>query len=131
MKVLMQKLCAATGVDFDRDRWEDSVQRSFKRYIKTHVLVAEWESDVVGMAFARVLRQETGFKVGYLTSLIVDPAYRSRGVGEALVREAISTLRKCHLDTIRVTVKAKNPEAGKLFYKLGFEEKYRVMEFRI
>lgn len=131
----MKQLCRLTGVDFDSARWQESVKRKFDSSL-ARIFVAETdvppgETELMGMAFATIRKQASGFHFGWISNLIVDPEYRNIGVGEALVREAIDFFRRNHVESVRITVKSNSVEAQNLLYKLGFDEILRVMEYKI
>jgi ribosomal protein S18 acetylase RimI-like enzyme len=48
------------------------------------------------------------------------PAYRGRGIGEQLMRRALSAARKFGLSRIELSVRADNTRAARLYAKLGF-----------
>lgn len=132
MTTLMENLCRLRGVAFDHDRWVRSVEKRFhgRESEKGCALVADAKGVVIGMAFLSIKRQEAGFVYGWISNLVVDPGFRGRGVGEALVREALDYFRRSHVRNVRVTVKASSTGAPRLFVKLGFEEVLRVFEYK-
>ncbi|MHA1731824.1 MAG: GNAT family N-acetyltransferase [Promethearchaeota archaeon] len=129
---LMKNLCSTVGVEFDEDRWCSSIKKKLGRHEKSSILVADKDGSAIGMAFASIRSLDSGFKFGYISNLVVAPEYRQQGLGELLVHEAIDFFRKNHITSVRVTVKSKAVEdTARFFYKLGFEEAFRVFEFRI
>jgi ribosomal protein S18 acetylase RimI-like enzyme len=48
------------------------------------------------------------------------PAYRGRGIGEQLMRQALSAARELGLSRIELSVRADNTRAARLYAKLGF-----------
>jgi ribosomal-protein-alanine N-acetyltransferase len=98
----------------------------YRRFPETFI-VAEEDDKVVGYIMCRV---EVGFsnfglsgfvKKGHIVSIAVVPEHRRKGIGEALVAQAMEGMRgysgkQCYLE-VRVT----NEEAIALYKKLGFE----------
>jgi ribosomal-protein-alanine N-acetyltransferase len=98
----------------------------YRRFPETFI-VAEADGNVVGYIMCRV---EVGFsnfglsglvKKGHIVSVAVLPEHRRKGIGIALVSQAMDGMRaygakQCYLE-VRVT----NEEAVSLYKKLGFE----------
>jgi ribosomal protein S18 acetylase RimI-like enzyme len=61
----------------------------------------------------------------YVSDLVVRAAYRRRGIGEALMRQALAYAQDAGAKTIRIQVLSKNADAKRLYERLGFSE-YRV-----
>lgn len=57
---------------------------------------------------------------GFLKDLVVDPAFRRRGVGEALLLAARATLRARGHGQLALKVQAGNAGARRLYERLGF-----------
>lgn len=70
------------------------------RVIKCHhfknnlFLVAEAENKIVGICHAATARESGYHDAGTVEMLAVHPKYQGRGIGSALVRDAVTTLRK-------------------------------------
>ena len=56
----------------------------------------------------------------YINSLVVSPSHRGRGLGRALLCDAIATLRRAGEDRVRLTVFADNAPAVALYRSVGF-----------
>jgi len=83
-------------------------------------LVAEHEGGIVGYSVTCV-EWENGVPVGHVHSIAVDPAFRRRGVGRALMEETFRRLRSLGVSEVRLEVSVSN-EAGLRFWRsLGFE----------
>jgi len=90
-------------------------------------VVAEQDGDVVGYIMCRV---ETGFsnfgllgisKKGHVVSIAVLPEYQRRGVGAALMEEAMNNMhfykaKECYLE-----VRVSNVAAVEMYKKLDFD----------
>lgn len=128
---LMRKLCEITHIEFDPERWQNSIRQQFQEADISHFFVAELEGIVIGMAFATVRRRITGERFGYIANLIVDSKYRGHRIGERLIQAAIDFFRQNHLDRVRVAVRGESPEALHLLKKAGFSEKITILEQNI
>ena len=70
-----------------------------------------------------------GFAVFYLTppeselpDIVVDEAYRKRGIAKALLHYAFDQLQSKKVDTVFLEVRVSNTPARTLYDSLGFEE---------
>ena len=89
-----------------------------------NVTVAEYDGMVVGYAayweepirFSRVTKQL------YLSDLFVDPAYRGRGIGKALLVQVEKAAADRGLSQIGLTVLARNAAARALYEKIGYRD---------
>ena len=94
------------------------------------VFVAEADQTVVGFVavIARVDPDEPDEEATpytYISDLVVLPAYRRRGIGSALLRQAEAYARERGMTLLRINVLAKNQVAGQLYRTLGFSD-YRI-----
>jgi ribosomal-protein-alanine N-acetyltransferase len=98
----------------------------FQRFPETFI-VAEENGEVVGYIMCRVELGLSNFgfsgviKKGHIVSVAVLPQYRRKGIGEALIKEALGGMglynaKQCFLE-VRVT----NTAAVELYKKLGFQ----------
>ncbi|MEM1586356.1 MAG: ribosomal protein S18-alanine N-acetyltransferase [Candidatus Bathyarchaeia archaeon] len=96
----------------------------YSNYPETFI-VAEVGKKIVGYVMCRIETSFLGFsltKRGHVISIAVLPGYRRKGVGEALLREALQAMDKyygvkeCYLE-----VRVSNTPAINLYKKLGFE----------
>jgi ribosomal protein S18 acetylase RimI-like enzyme len=89
------------------------------------VLLAEVEGRIVGYAFVRL--EQASFldlspAAGWVHDLCLEESARHAGIGQALVREAIATLRRSGASPVMLTVAPWNTRARRLFAFLGFRE---------
>ncbi|MEM0382633.1 MAG: ribosomal protein S18-alanine N-acetyltransferase [Nitrososphaerota archaeon] len=91
-------------------------------------LVAEVDSRIVGYVMCRIewggskidtLRLR---KLGHIVSIAVLPEYRGRGIGKALMQEALNALKNVYgCDEAYLEVRVTNTTAINLYYSLGFK----------
>lgn len=98
----------------------------YERYPETFV-VAEIGDEVVGYIMCRI---ETGLpdfgllgitKRGHVISIAVLPESQRKGIGEALIREAMVHMRLYKAKDCFLEVRVSNDPAISLYKKLGFE----------
>lgn len=81
------------------------------------IVVAESDGRVAGYAVVRSTVGESE-----LANLAVSPARRGRGLGRALLREAVDAARNRGATWVFLAVRASNDEAAKLYLHFGFQE---------
>jgi ribosomal protein S18 acetylase RimI-like enzyme len=85
----------------------------------THLFVAYDNSRIVGMLTLVVVRIPTGVR-GHIEDVVVENAYRGRGIGKALTEAAISFARGQSIRTLDLTSRPSRVEAIQLYERLGF-----------
>ncbi len=96
-------------------------------------LVADLNSLVVGYVMCRVERglgyinKSLFKKVGHVISIAVHPDYRGRGIGRALMIEALNRLKAFYkVSEVYLEVRVSNEPAISLYEKLGFKKVQRI-----
>ncbi len=97
----------------------------YKRFPETFI-VAEENGEVIGYIMCRI---EVGLsnllsglmKKGHIVSVAVLPQYRHKGVGEALVNEAMKGMQLYNAKQCFLEVRVTNMPAISLYKKLGFQ----------
>ncbi|NVM55317.1 MAG: GNAT family N-acetyltransferase [Candidatus Helarchaeota archaeon] len=125
---LMKKLTELMGEKFNEFRWKTSLLA--RKSQQEGMFIAIEDERVVGMSFAE-LRGREGGNFGYISSVIVDEDYRGQGIGELLIQKAVMHLGRRGVNTVRINVRKEAVGAIKLYEKVGFKEKFRVMELEI
>lgn len=72
---------------------------------------------------AMILCSRVRNDVGHITQICVLPEYRSRGIGEALLRTTVNNLRQRNFSLLSLTVTQDNEHAVKLYQRFGFDTK--------
>lgn len=101
-----------------RAAWED-VRRG-----ERSILVAEVDDRIVGQIFIHFTSPwpvpGTDRPVGYLYAFRVRPAYRGRGIGRGLLREAERALEDSGAAHAVIAVSLDNPDARRLYERMGY-----------
>ena len=110
-------LNAADGNPTDLFTAEWAASICFGSNAKLAALIAEWDGAPAGFALFHDAIN-TGFAQSgvYLNDLYVDPAYRRRGLGRALIGCVAAVTRSCGRSFVWWTVKPANAE-GLAFYR--------------
>lgn len=85
----------------------------------TWLTIARVDAAALGFALVRSVLDECE-----LLLLAVDPAWRGRGIGEALLRDSLRTARRRGITSMNLEVRASN-NAVHLYEKTGFEYVHR------
>lgn len=99
-------------------------------------LVAQQNGTVIGLCFGQVSDDSHNpvvlpSQVAHLEDLIVDPAFRGRGVASALLREARARAKAFGAQYLRLHVWHFNPSAMSLYQSLGFQPQWSLMEEKL
>ena len=98
----------------------------YRRFPDTFI-VAEEDGQVVGYIMCRIEFGLAGFglggliKKGHVVSVAVLPGHRRKGIGEALVSQALEGMKLGNAKQSYLEVRVTNEEAIKLYKKLGYE----------
>lgn len=126
----------AAVVRIDRASTGRSRQPYYQAKIKAAVLeptlrtslAAELDSHVVGFLIARVYFGEFGRteSVAVIDSVGVDPPYRGRAVGQALLRQLLMNLAALHVERVETQVDGSQPDLLAFLARAGFRPAARV-----
>jgi ribosomal protein S18 acetylase RimI-like enzyme len=75
---------------------------------------------IVGMLTLVVFRLPTGVRA-WVEDVVVDTAWRGRGVGEALLRAAVGEAARRGARTLDLTSRPQREAANRLYQRVGFE----------
>ena len=114
---------------------ELDIERYFQGTAKEpqFVLVAEVDGDIGGFAELSIRLYAEGCEtdhVGYLEGLYVEPGYRGRGVGRALVEAGENWARSEGCIELASDAYLENRLSAEIHGRLGFEEVGRIRCFR-
>jgi ribosomal protein S18 acetylase RimI-like enzyme len=100
----------------------DTVKSAIKKNDKAEVIVAEANGKFVGI----VIFWSYYYKVrsSYFHWLIVEPKFRSKGIGKELTKKAISRLHKKRIKTIKLVTYNTKKVALKIYESIGFKIYY-------
>ena len=112
-------------------QWDDSYPNAevFARDIeKSQLWVAEIQGQIAGVAAITTDQEPEYARVGWDISelaivvhrVAVDPAFRGRGIAEALMLQAEIVARSRGISVLRVDTNTQNAATQKLFPKLGY-----------
>jgi [ribosomal protein S18]-alanine N-acetyltransferase len=117
------------------EHYSDYFYESLLAELPEAFLVAEVERKLVGYIMCKI---EYGFsnfkklgfvKKGHVVSVAVLPDHRQKGIGRALVEEAIVGVKLKKSDELYLEVRCSNSEAIKLYEKIGFIIKQRLKAY--
>ncbi len=80
------------------------------------------EGEIVGTFSLTLQKIPTGPKM-WLEDVVVDERVRGKGLGEALVQEAIGIARRPGVKSLNLTSSPERVAANKLYQKMGFEKR--------
>jgi GNAT superfamily N-acetyltransferase len=113
-----ERLTGQTRKDYWKKRFELSALRP-----PWMSLVAELDQRVVGFLFGWTSESEFGIHgpTGWIDLIGVDPPYRGRGVGQALVERFLSAGRELRaIDKVYTLIDLAQADVREFFTKLGF-----------
>ncbi len=117
------------------EHYSDYFYESLLAELPEAFLVAEIEKKLVCYIMCKI---EYGFsnfkklgfvKKGHVVSIAVLPEHRQKGIGNALVEEAIAGVKLKKSDELYLEVRCSNNEAIRLYEKLGFVIKQRLKAY--
>ncbi len=88
-------------------------------------LIAEINEKIVGYIFSRIEYGDTG----HIISIAVDPRWRRRGIGKALMLEAMKLLKNAGCESVYLEVRVSNHIAINLYRNLGFKIIKRIPRY--
>ena len=98
--------------------WDPAVFRNELRSNKfAHYLVCEYKGRIIGYCGLWIVMDEA-----QVTNIAIHSDYRGQGLGEKLLRFAISFLKEFKATTLSLEVRVSNEVAKQLYRKVGFNE---------
>ncbi len=118
------------------EHYPDYFWRDHLRLWGRAFLVAEVDGRIVGYIMTRVdrglgyLQWRPFKKLGHIVSIAVLPEYRRRGIGTALMVEAMRRLKEIYgASEAYLEVRVSNDAAIRLYEKLGFKKVRRLRKY--
>jgi [ribosomal protein S18]-alanine N-acetyltransferase len=99
------------------DFWRYDADRLSRYFVEDRLIVAEGSQGVIGYTLSTVVRGS-----GTLGRLAVRPSVRRRGVGEALLCDALEHLVRTGVGTVSVCTQEDNRASRALYRKIGMTE---------
>lgn len=121
---------------FDSDVTEADFQPTWS--FPNGLLVAHIEDQIIGFVFAylkeipsAILTRWASSKVAQIELLVVEPSYRGRGIGKALLERLLEAFKKEGVDLVLLHCPVEANEAKHLYDELGFEVRAFAMKKRL
>lgn len=95
------------------------------------LLGAEEDHKLVGLCIADVREYSKGYKLVFITNLIVDKEYQCKGIGKALIEEAKKEGKLRGAKRLELSVYNFNENAMGFYKKIGLTPLRTVMEVKI
>lgn len=105
--------CKGMGLN-NLDDSEEGIEKFLYRNPDT-CFVAEVDQKIVGVIIAG-----NDGRRGYIYHTAVNPDFRKRGIGKALVDSALSALKKCGINKVALVVFERNEDGNKFWENIGF-----------
>jgi len=110
------------------DPWEQSIFIEALSYYATTYFVAVCDERVVGFMVGAI--EDTGENIyGHICNFAVDPAYRKKGIGRALIKRIEQQFRLELATGAQLEVRESNYEAQKFYLRLGYQHVFQVGEY--
>jgi ribosomal protein S18 acetylase RimI-like enzyme len=84
------------------------------------ILAAHLSGKLIGLCWCVLFNPGTGLEAE-VAEVYVDAAFRSRGIGGALLRRAVQLFRERNVTFAAVWTRENNPQAVRLYEEAGFE----------
>ena len=88
-------------------------------------LIAETDGSIVGYVVADTIHSH-GAAIGHIKDLAVDPDYRQRGIGRALLSRGLATLAGTGVGRVKLEVRRTNGPARSLYGSFGFDRHHTL-----
>ncbi len=124
---LITAYIASEGLRAKAERVSWAVEQVIKNRFPGVILVAKEKSAVVGVALAVYTPSAELGRVLTVNDFFVDPAWRRKGVGRALVARLLVEAKAMHVDRIDLEVLPANADAAAFWRKVGFSTAGRAV----
>jgi GNAT superfamily N-acetyltransferase len=108
------------GINFDIASMVEQNMLQLDKFLPPYgrLLLGEYEGQVVGLACMRRIRED----IGEIKRMYVQPAFRGKGIGRALIEDLIAEAREIGYPRIRLDSTRFMKEAHSLYRSVGFQE---------
>ena len=89
---------------------------------QSHLYALEYDEKIIGMVTLCIYQCPTGRKA-WIEDVVIDEAYRGKGLSKMLVRHAIDFVKSQGIPALMLTSNPKRTAANKLYQTMGFEQK--------
>ncbi len=123
--------CAKIYAPFVTDSWVSfetevatiaDMEQRIAEYGKTHAwLIAEWENDIAGYAYASPHRTRAAYATSVDVAVYVDPAFARKGIGRALYKALFQNLKKAGFHAAFAGIALPNKGSIGLHEDMGFK----------
>jgi ribosomal protein S18 acetylase RimI-like enzyme len=86
------------------------------------LIVAKDDDKIVGLGSLYII-PKIGKRVGHVEDVVVDEAYRGKGLGEKIVQTIIVAAKEHKLHSLSLTSRPERIAGNKLYQKVGFQRK--------
>ena len=120
---LLRELWEEFEADLDqepylRETWDEAWEDLSTTVSDGVALIAEEDGRALGFVFC--VLGDRGRKTAHVTDIYVRPEARRRGIGRALLAELVAPAREAELEHVSLEVLVRNPDARRLYERLGF-----------
>jgi GrpB-like predicted nucleotidyltransferase (UPF0157 family)/ribosomal protein S18 acetylase RimI-like enzyme len=125
---LMQEYYAHDHLAFDREQAGDALRALIAGPVLGEVWLVELAGQTIGyVALTFGFSLECGGRDAFIDELFLRASHRGQGVGTRVIRHALSRCAELGIRAVRLEVMRHNPEALRLYTRLGFEEHDRYL----
>jgi len=109
-------------VSFDDQEWDLERRRVWwnSRTPQLDILVAELNDEVVGVAYSSWYRPKLAYRSSAETTIVLDPAFRRRGIGTVLLNALMTRLKEQGFHRAVAIVALPNDASIRLHERLGY-----------
>jgi ribosomal protein S18 acetylase RimI-like enzyme len=120
----LKRVVEIERASFGKDAWHSDLFLAYWRACPDFFLIAKLGRRIAGYSIARI-----DWRGADLESIAVDPAFRNRGVAQALLGATLAKMRSERVSTIRLMVELENESALRLYRQAGFVRVRRVKDY--
>ncbi len=125
-----ERILELEGASFTSDAYSEHTFWYYHQRCPDLFLVAEYEKTILGYLICCIyLQGQKQQRRGHIVSIAVDPLYRRRGIGKALVEFTFDYLEALSVAYVEIEVRVDN-EAGLRFWRsFGFQQTVTIPRY--